>query len=512
MMLENVPSLRNILDDSAVKFIGSPFIKYLKDGEVVVKNFEQFRSDVLCVCRMIRSKFLDRTHVAIISKNRYEYFVCLTAVIISGSIAVPCDPDLSAEEASEIFTDADVSVIFYGSEFEDRIDKTIELSHEIEYILDIGDEIEMEAIYRKFAVDTYYEKFSDYERDPNDCALIIYTSGTTGDKKGVMLSQYALMSNLMYTPYSDIVNERGDNLVVLPMHHIFCIVSGFFGPLRLGSCLCLNGEMRDLFKNLLLFKPAQMRLVPLIAQGILARVRAVKAKNPELTLKEAAAQVTGGNLKMLLSGGAYLEPSLCDAFDEMGIFLRQGYGMSEVSSKVTVPDFDCSTHSVGRLMNILDARVQDGEIQIKTPSVMLGYYKKPKATEEVFTSDGYLRTGDIGYITEDRQLFITGRLKNLIILSNGENVSPEEIENKYKANALVKEVLVFAEDNAIAARIYPDKDYASANGIEDIKAALEELTDKINEKAVLSHTVAKVIVSDEPLEKTALGKIKRNIH
>ena len=268
--------------------------------------------------------------------------------------------------------------------------------------------------------------------------------------------------------------------------------------------------MRDLFKNMLIFKPNQIRIVPLIAQGMLARIRAIQAKNPDLSPKEAAALVTGGNLDMLLSGGAHLDSALAKAFEPYGIFLRQGYGMSEASGKVTIPDLDCPVDCSGRLMSTVNARIVGGEIQLDTPGRMMGYYKRPEETAEVITEDGWLRTGDIGRIDENGLLYITGRLKNLIILSNGENVSPEGIENKYSANKLVAEVLVYAEKDTIVAEVFPNAEYAEAAGITDIKGAIEEYTDKLNETAAPSHVVAKVIVRDTPLEKTALGKIKRN--
>lgn len=212
---------------------------------------------------------------------------------------------------------------------------------------------------------------------------------------------------------------------------------------------------------------------------------------------------------MMLSGGAYLDPALCKAFEPYGILVRQGYGMSEASAKVTLPDPSCPAESVGRLMSTVDARIVGGEIQLDTPGMMMGYYKRPEDTAEAITEDGWLRTGDIGYIDENRILYVTGRLKNLIILSNGENVSPEGIENKYKANKLVEEVLVYADKDVIVAEVYPNKEYAELSGITDINAALEKLTDDLNETALPSHIVAKLIVRETPLEKTALGKIKR---
>ena len=273
--------------------------------------------------------------------------------------------------------------------------------------------------------------------------------------------------------------------------------------------LCLNGDMRDFFANLLIFRPNTVRIVPMIAQAMLGRIKAVAAQHPELSFTEASKLVTGGRLDMMLSGGAYLPPSLCEAFDKIGIFLRQGYGMSEAGCKITVPDLDTAADCVGRVMDICDVRIKDGEIQVNTPCRMIGYYKRPEETAAMFTDDGWLKTGDMGYMTEDRQLYVTGRIKNLIILSNGENVSPEGIEERFRKYPLVAEPLVFAENDVIVAEIYPNYEYADAHGISDVRAELERITDEVNMSSPPSHTVAKLIVRDKPLEKTAKGNIKR---
>lgn len=508
MKLENVPTIRDLLDVAPSKHSDRAFIKYIRDEKIVEKKFSEVRSDGLAVCRKLRHDIPGRTHVAIISKSTYEYIACMTGVICGGFVAVPIDPDSTAADASSIINDSDATVLLYGAEFSDRLDEVKTLCPKLSYFMPITAE-GFEDIYNEFSETSEYASLSDYKMEPEKCCLIIYTSGTTGDKKGVMLSCEALVSNLIFDPYDPIVIRVDTMLSILPLHHIFCFICGYIGPLNVGNCVCLNGEMKDLFKNLLIFKPDQIRVVPLIAQAILGRIRAVQAKNPSLTPKEAAAQVTGGNLDMMLSGGAYLDPALCKAFEPYGILVRQGYGMSEASAKVTLPDPDCPADSVGRIMSTVNARIVGGEIQLDTPGMMMGYYNRPEDTKEVITEDGWLRTGDIGRIDDNRVLYITGRLKNLIILSNGENVSPEGIENRYLANKLVQEALVYAEKDVIVAEVYPNKDFAEANGITDINKALEELTDSLNETALPSHIVAKLIVRDEPLEKTSIGKIKR---
>ncbi len=509
MKLANVPTIRDLLDTAPTKHNDRTFIKYIQNGEIIEKKFSEVRSNGLALCRKFRREFPDKTHFAIISKSTYEYIITMTGVLVGGHVAIPIDPDSTAEEAASIINDSDSTVILYGKEFSDRISEVKALCPAVKAEMVISPSEEFDKIYEEYSENSEYASLSDYKMNPEECALIIYTSGTTGDKKGVMLSSESLVSNLIFEPYDDIVVRVDTNLSVLPLHHIFCFICGYIGPLNIGNCVCLNGEMRDLFKNMLIFKPDQIRVVPMIAQAILGRIRAVQAKNPDLSPREAAAQVTGGNLDLLLSGGAHLDASLCKAFEEYGILIRQGYGMSEASGKITLPDPACPAESAGRLMSTLNARIEGGEIQIDTPGLMLGYYKKPEATAEVMTEDGWLRTGDIGYFDEDRVLFITGRLKNLIILSNGENVSPEGIENKFKENKLVSEVLVYAEKDVIVAEVYPNTEYAEFAGITDISSALEELTDELNDSALPSHRVERLIIRETPLEKTSTGKIKR---
>ena len=509
MQLDYVPGVRELLDTAPEKFNDSVFIKYLQDGAVAEKRFSEVRRDALAFCRYLRALSPEKTHIAIISRSSYAYIVCLTGCIISGNVAVPVSPDTSAEDAAGILADADVTVVFYEPEFTGKMKTLRRLCPGVRTAIELGDAAALEALCRDYGEDSPFAALSEIPADTEACSLIIYTSGTTGERKGVMLSQKALVANMMYKARKADIKEPGVLLSVLPLYHIFCFVSDYIGPLLVGHTLCLNGSMRDLFPNLKRFRPNSMRVVPMIAQAMLSRIRAVAQQNPALSPREAAALVTGGKLKTMYAGGAYLEPALANAFAEYGIFLRQGYGMSEAGCKITVPDEETAVESVGRVMDIVECRIENGEIQVRTPSVMLGYYKRPGETAAAFTVDGWLKTGDLGYMTADRQLFITGRVKNLIILSNGENVSPEGIENKYKAYPLVREVLVYAEKDTIAAEVYPDMDYAAEAGITDIPAALEAITDAINEKAAPSHAVAKLIVLAAPLEKTATGKIIR---
>lgn len=503
-----VPSVSELLDAGAEKFGESTFIKYKNKDDVVEKSFIQVRSDSKCVCRMLRNSLNTKTNVAVIGKTSYEYLVFCTGVLISGNVFVPFSPDVSVKEAAELFERADIEVLLYENDFSENAEELKKICPSLKLVCCFDSACE---IFNNYSDDSEYASLSDFEVDKDECSIIIYTSGTTGVKKGVMLSTNALVGNIMYNEYcKDIFNEKDVALSVLPMYHTFCFSGDYLKNLKDGLEVCLNGELKDLADNLKLYQPKVIRVVPMIAQSLLQKIKMIRRRNPSISPREAAEEVFGKNIKWLISGGAYLNPELADEYDEYGIYLRQGYGMTEAGCRISVPDENAARDSVGRVIDICDVRVQNGEIQVKTPTVMTGYYKMPEETAEMFTDDGWLRTGDIGYVTDDGQLFITGRVKNLIILSNGENVSPEAIENKFASVKLVEEVLVYGENNRIVAEIYPDFDYAQANDISDIEAELESAVDSMNESAKASHIISEVRVRNTPFEKTGPGKIKRN--
>lgn len=370
---------------------------------------------------------------------------------------------------------------------------------------------DVENIYRTYSDTSEFANLSDFKVDKEECAVIIFTSGTTGVKKGVMLSTNALVGNIMYRDYcTEIFNENDISLSVLPMYHIYCFSGDYIKNLKDGLQVCLNGDMRDLTTNLKIFEPRVVRVVPMIAQSLLQRIKTIQRHNPSISPREAAEQVYGKNIKWLISGGAYLNPELVDEYAKFDILLRQGYGMTEAGCRISVPDENIANESVGRVTDVCTVRIQNDEIQVKTPTRMIGYYKMPEETKEMFTSDGWLKTGDIGYLTDDNQLFVTGRVKNLIILSNGENVSPEAIEKKFSDVELINEVLVYAENNQIVAEFYPDYEYAQSDNISEIQTELENIVDEMNASAKASHIISKVKVRSVPFEKTESGKIKRN--
>ena len=299
---------------------------------------------------------------------------------------------------------------------------------------------------------------------------------------------------------------------VLPIHHIYCFTCDVLLSIRYGTALCINDSMMRIPQNLKLFRPTFLLIVPMIAETIYKQIMAAAKSKPDVPPKAIAQAVFGGRLKGIYSGGAYLPPELVTGYAELGIPIAQGYGMTECSPRISTANIfeEISMDGdVGKIVNGCEVKITDGEITVKSPSVMQGYYKDPEATAEALDSDGWLHTGDLGYVDEKRRIFITGRKKNLIILSNGENVSPEEIENKFVSSEIAAEVLIYAEDGVITAEIYPNPELSRTMEKSEMLQKLNAEIRQINDTLTSAKTIRRLRIRDTEFEKTTSKKIKR---
>lgn len=299
---------------------------------------------------------------------------------------------------------------------------------------------------------------------------------------------------------------------VLPFTHVFCINGDILIVMRYGSMLCLNRDMAKLADHIQLFQPTVIRMVPMIAKALYNRIAILTRQEPGVSIHAMRDRVLGRRLHKIISGGGYLARSLAANFKRLGISIAQGYGMSECSPKISSPDWNRpdKVASVGRIVEGCQVRIVDEEIQVKSPSVMMGYYKEPDKTAEAITEDGWLCTGDIGYVDEEGFLYLTGRKKNLIILSNGENVAPEQLENLFENERLIEDILVFGEDDTICAEVYPNLKFADAAGITDIRSAVAEIIKKHNQDLPSYKRIMKTRIRETPFAKTSSKKIIRN--
>ena len=492
----NSYTVHGLLRDAAQAYGERACIRYRRDGQIREHSYRDLYRDSLLLCERLQKQFPPQTHIALIGRTSYRYLVCLNAVMLSDCIAIPLAANAAADETVRLLTDSDAFAVFY--------DGTLRSAQEIFDACPL-------LRYRE-DLDEPWDRFpSETETVPRErpdtCAAIIYTSGSTGDRKGAMLTSSAIVSNV---DFREMQFEGGHvALNVLPMHHIFSFSCDYLKNLKDGVVICLNSSLSVLGEELLLFEPTVLRLVPAIVDSLLRRVRILRKRCPEASPREAAEQVFGRRLRNIIVSGASYSAANDAEFQEMGITIRQGYGMTETGPRIAVPDGGTCAASGGRIISICRVRLQNGEIQVKSPSLMTGYYKREEETRAMFTPDGWFRTGDLGRITEDNELFITGRCKNVIILPNGENVSPEEVELRYAPEPLVKEIEVYENRGHIAAEIVPDVDYARRHGVTDPEEAIRGLVDEKNAADIAAREIEEITFRYEPLEKTETGKLKR---
>ena len=509
-LYSKIHTVRDLIDNSAETYGKKAFIKYLVNDDIIEKSFIDLKENSLAICRYIRSVCPDRMHIAIIGKTTYEYITALTGALVSGNVFVPFAPNTSVDEAVTLFEAGDIDALFYENDYAETAKEIEKKYGKLKVFVNMGNADWFADIYKKYNSESEYASLSEIVLNPEDCATIIYTSGTTGKRKGVMLSSANLIANITYP---ELEMDKNDVLLsVLPMHHIFCFSCDYFKPLLNGLTVCLNGDLSNIGRSFAAFQPTTMRAVPMIYETLIRKVNIVHKKFPQLTDREAAEKIFGKNIKWLAVGGAYLAPGLVEEYEKHGIILRQGYGMSETSPKITTTDFgEKNKDSSGKILkSICDVRIVDGEIQVKGKSVMMGYYKMPEETAAVFTDDGYLKTGDLGRISDDGDhLYVIGRIKNLIILSNGENISPEELEAKFADEKVIKEIVVSGENDRIVAEVFPDAEFAALMGIEDIEAYLNEKIKEANVGEKPEREIASLRIRETPFSKTTTGKIKR---
>lgn len=513
MTQENTKTLRDLLYNADSEFGNLPYLRYTVKKEIVDVTFSEFRKRCDALGAFIKDKVSDKKlHIAITGTTSVPYLTAFFGIQVSGNTVVPLDAQLSAEDMCDCINRADVTVFMYDGRFEALVPAVRKLSPQVTHIIRLDGEPADSSV---FSLDKILEEYAGKapaaEIKPEDLAAIVYTSGTTGKSKGVMLAHECLLDNTFCENNECVPGQV--MLSVLPIHHVYCLGCDILLSMRYGATLAINDNLMHLAKNIALFKPHRILLVPMIIGVILQNIQGACKANPNVPPQMVAKQALGGNLIVIFSGGAYLSPTITEAFEKLGVKVAQGYGMTECSPRISTgrEDISCDPKSVGRIVGGCRIRIVDGEIQAKSKSVMKGYYKNPEATAEALTEDGWLCTGDLGY-EQDGWLYITGRKKNLIILDSGENVSPEELENKFADNRLVKEVLVYAKDGVITAEIFPNADYAAEAGITDVKGQLRKDIDALNLTVNSSKTIRNLIIRDTEFEKTTSKKIKRQLY
>ena len=499
-------TIGELLENALESYADLPAVRWLKKKEIRERSYRELGEDVAAVRNGLAAEGFHRDQIALIGTTSVEWVTAYFAVTTGENVAVPLDAGLPAEDLLELLNRAHAKALFLNLKNKNLAEQVRVSCPEIRKIwfLTEEDDTDMETIQDVKAAGAGKEQ--QFHGSPEDIATIIYTSGTTGKSKGVMLTQENIARNVESVQYE---KEPGCVMLsVLPVHHAFCLVMDWMKGFSLGAVVCINDSFMHMVRNMGIFKPEVMLMVPLMIEMIYKRL---SAADPAIPKKVLAEKVFGGNLKIIFTGGAHLDPFYIDQLAEYGVDVLEGYGMSECSPVISsnTPDHH-KKGSIGRPLPNAEIRIENGEIQVRGSSVMKGYLDMPKETEETL-EDGWLHTGDKGYLDEDGFLFINGRVKNLIILSNGENISPEEIENKLALDTLVGEVVITGENNGLTARIYADQDAVQMKNLtgDDVRAYLQKFLDTYNKTQPTYRQITGLVVRKNPFIRNATGKIKR---
>ena len=521
---------------------------YKEGKENIEVTYAKFQEDTIALGTAITELGLNDKHIACIGDNSYKWLTTYLTVLKSDGVFVPVDKELPIEDIINILKSSDSEILFYAEKYEKYVEQILREATNIKFLIGFSRKEESNNVlsYDRFIEDgrklfnAGNQKYLKLKSNPNSLKLLVYTSGTTGMAKGVMLTENNLISCVYYGLQVATVYDRC--LSVLPYHHTYEGVAGILVALHHHSTICINDSLKNVLKNLQFYKPDYIYIVPAFAELFYKKIISNAKENKKYGIMKTMIVVSnalrkigidvrkklfkavhdafGGNLREIVCGGAPIRPEVGKFFDDIGIDLLNGYGITECSPLVSVnrPYFnDCRT--VGVVLPCCEVKIVNpdedgnGEVHVKGKIVMLGYYNDEERTNEVL-KDGWFNTGDYGNINEKGQLSITGRKKNLIVLNNGKNVFPEEIEAYVARVPYVQEVVVrgIKEDGrevGLQAEVFLNQDMVKSMGIEDIHETLKKDISNVTRELPVYKKITDIKIRDKEFVKTTTNKIKR---
>lgn len=499
-------------------------IRYPDKPALLIRDQVDTYSDLFGKIQVFANLFSGKNYkkIAIFSENRPEWIYAFYAGWLNGAMVVPVDFLSSAEDAAYILNDCRPELVFYSQNLSKNWGKTLDrLNYQPETIL-----FEESGVEKASPVEPHEIPFN-----PESTAVIIYTSGTTGSPKGVMLSFNNLLANVKAVAEDvEIFKADRPTLMLLPLHHIFPLVGSMMLPLTVGSTVVMSPSMQssDILETLKKHPVKIMigvpRLYELLYKSIRAKIdakaigrlfyRIVKfsgSKNLAKKIFKKVHEGLGGQLEIMVSGGAALNIDAARFFKVMGFDVLEGYGMTEAAPMITFPrPGKVVLGTTGQALPNQQVKIQDGEILAKGPNIMQGYYNRPEETADVLR-DGWLYTGDLGEIDAQGYLRITGRKKEIIVLPNGKNVNPVELEFKLeKTCACIKEAGVFLYKDSLYAIIFPDFKILADEGVSDAEQYFrDKVFPEFNRELTSYKRIVQFSIVKEEMPRTRLGKIQR---
>ena len=550
-----IENLKDMLNKTKDIYSNKPAYKIkIEENKYQIYTHEQVREMIDSLGTSLIDMGLKNKRIAIIGENRYEWEIAYLSIVCGTGIVVPIDKSLPEHELESVIERSEVEAIFYSNKYEEILNKIkYSKSNKLKHLISMDNLENKEGIYSQKEliqkgeelIQNGDKRFINAEIDNEKMSIMLFTSGTTSKSKVVALSHKNIASNLMDIGSILDITSEDTLLSILPIHHVFECTVGFLFSLYKGAQTVFCDGIRHIVENLNEYNVTVMACVPGIYERIFLMIRKQLEKQGKLEeilekeekLKNASMEerkkefkeihdMLGGKIKLFISGAAALDYKIEEKYRLLGLNLVQGYGLTETSPVIAVgTKEEYRLGSVGKIVPSAQAKIVDvnsegiGELIVKGPNIALGYYNDKKATSESF-KDGWFYTGDLAKIDKDGYIFICGRKKSVIVLKNGKNIFPEEMENLVNKIEGVKESFIFGKKQSsdknnikINVKIVYDKDIVKevyrAETEEEIYKALFEKVKEVNAQMPKYKAIKGMIITENPLIKTTTNKIKR---
>lgn len=560
----NYNSIKEIFEHSIKTYANKEFIleKFDPKGRYEEISYEQFGKDVIGFGTALNRvlKLENRPRIMILSETTYDWYVSYVTLLCGDAIAIPTDKELPENELENVVKRSKADAIIYSEKKADSVKKIMEKFPQVKYFIKMYSEdgLQNKTVGMQYLInegtkfvnlgDDYFAKV---ETDPDEFKVLLFTSGTTSNAKGVMLTSRNLAENInAATAYAKVYPE--DRFFsVLPLHHTYESTIGFLLPMAWGSSIAVCQGLKHIVPNMLESKPSVLISVPLLIENLYKKINASIKKAGKDGLVGSMLHITnalkmvgvdvkrkvfsdiyenlGGNLRFIVSAAAPIDAKIGKWVEDIGITFLQGYGLTETAPIAALtPEYQPKVGSAGKAIPKGEIRIEDpnedgeGEVLIKTPTLMIGYYEDEKATNEVIeVIDGErcFHSGDIGYLDKDGFLYITGRSKNVIVTQNGKNIYPEEIELLLAQVPEIKECMVYGKQDEkdpsnkeliISVKVIPNLDKIGENLTdEEIREIIWPKIKEVNKKLTSYKAIKNLEIKHDEFEKTTTMKIKR---
>lgn len=563
----NFKTIKEVFENSTTKYAENTFIleKFNPKEPFKEIKYKEFRSDVLALGTALNDYLkIKDTRVIIIGENTYHWYVSYMAMLCGSGIAVPVDKELPENEIINVINRSKATAVIYSTKKKEIIDKIRESkATKTKYFIQMNsdDELKGNTVGLNYLIkqgnillNNGNNKFSNIEIDPGEFKVLIFTSGTTSNSKGVMICNRNLAQNInAITAYVKIY--QSDRLMsMLPLHHTYESTIGFLYPFAMGASISVCQGLRYIVSDLQETKPTAILTVPLLVENLYKKINANIKKSKKEGIVTSMIHITnalkgvgldikrkvfaeiyenlGGNLRIIVSAAAPIDKKIGKWVEDIGITFLQGYGLTETAPIAALtPEYKTKVGSAGKPVVCADIKIDspnekgEGEILIKSDTLMLGYYEDEEATREVIDDEGYFHSGDIGYMDDEGFLYITGRCKNVIVTQNGKNIYPEEIELMLGNVPEIKESMVYGKQDTekkndkeliITAKVIPNYDEIEKNhgkGLTDeqIYDIIWEKIKEVNRQLTSYKAIKRLEIKKDEFEKTTTMKIKRYV-